>query len=36
MLAEQLGVSQAAMWLKHFHVATCHGEGSKDWKMGAA
>ena len=33
MLAEQLGVSQA---VQHFHAATCHGEGSKDRKMGAA
>jgi len=33
MLAEQLGVSQAAMQL---HAATCHGEGSKDRKIGAA
>ena len=32
MLAEQLGVSQVA----HFHAATCHGEDSKDRKMGAA
>jgi len=34
MLAEQLGVSQAATC--HFQAATCHGEGSKDRKMSAA
>jgi len=32
MLAEQLGISASS----HFHAATCHGEGSKDRKMGAA
>ena len=32
ILTEQLGVSQAA----RFHAATCHKEGSKDRKMGAA
>jgi len=32
MLAEQLVCFSSS----HFHAATCHGEGSKDRKMGAA